>query len=66
MTKALSLLTLPSKRPEQVMHHMSSQNLQTINSTFIPGKCGYGRGIPTESAAYKLTDSVFKSLTQKR
>jgi hypothetical protein len=48
------------------MHHMLSQHLQTINNIFIPGKSGYRRGTPTESAAYKLTDSAFKSLTQNR
>jgi hypothetical protein len=35
------------------------------NNISIPEQFGFRQGSPTENAAFKLTDSVFKSINQK-
>jgi hypothetical protein len=49
---------------EKVMHSRLSHYLQTIN-ILVPEPFGFRKGISTENAAFKLTDSVLKSINKK-
>jgi hypothetical protein len=46
------------------MYSRLSHYLQT-NNILVPEQFGFRKGISTENAAFKLTDSVLKSLNQK-
>jgi hypothetical protein len=52
-----------SKILEKVMHSRLSQHLHT-NNVLVPEKHGCRKGISTENATFRLTDSVFKSRNQ--
>jgi hypothetical protein len=57
------LLTTFSKLLDKVMHSRLSHYLQT-NNTLFPELFGFRKGISTENAAFKLIDSVLKSVNQ--
>jgi hypothetical protein len=46
------------------MHNRLSHYLQTDN-ILVPEQCDIGKGISTENAAYKLTDSALKCINKK-
>jgi len=46
------------------MHSRLSQHLCT-NNVLVTEHCGFRKGISTEDASFKLTDSVYKSINQK-
>jgi hypothetical protein len=58
------LLTVLSEVFEKAMHNRLSQHLHA-NNILVPEQHGFRKGISTENAAVRLTDSVFKSLNQK-
>jgi hypothetical protein len=62
--RPISLLTTVSKVVEKLMHSKSSHYLQA-NNILIPEHFDFRKGISTENAAFKLTDSVLKSVNQK-
>jgi hypothetical protein len=62
--RPISLLTTFSKILEKVMHNRLSHYLQ-INNILVPEQSGLRKGISAENAAFKLTDSVLKSLNPK-
>jgi hypothetical protein len=62
--RQISLLTTFSKILENVMYNRISHYLQT-NNILAREQFGFRKGISTENAAFKLTDSVLKSLNQK-
>jgi hypothetical protein len=47
------------------MHDRLSHYLQTNNILLVPEQFGFRKGMSTESAAIKLTDSVLKSINKK-
>jgi len=53
-----------SKVLEKAVHSILSQQLHT-NNILVTGQYGFREGISTEDAAFRLTDSVFKSINQK-
>jgi hypothetical protein len=53
--RPISLLTVFSKVFEKAMHSRSSQHQHT-NNISIPEGHGFRKGIPTENAAFRLTD----------
>jgi hypothetical protein len=59
-----SLLTTFSEVLEKVMHNRLSCYLQTSN-ILVPEQFGFRKGISTENAAVKLTESVLKSINLK-
>jgi hypothetical protein len=61
--RPISLLTT-SKVLEKVMYNRLSHYLKT-NNILVPEQFGFRKGISTENAAFKLIDSVLKSLNQK-
>jgi hypothetical protein len=46
------------------MYNRLNHYLQT-NNVLVPEQSGFRKGISTENAAFKLTDSVFKSINEK-
>jgi len=46
------------------MHSRLSRHLCT-NNILVTEQCDFRKGISTEDAAFKLTDSVYKSINQK-
>jgi hypothetical protein len=60
------ILLLPSftKILEKVIYSRLSRHLQT-NNILAPEKYAFRKGMSTEDAAFRLTDSVLKSLNQK-
>jgi hypothetical protein len=66
MTNYRPVLLLPvfSKVSEKAIHSRLSHHLHT-NNTLVPEQHAFGKGMSTEDAAFRLTDSVFKSLNQK-
>jgi hypothetical protein len=62
--RPIPLVTTFSKVLEKVMHNMLSHYLQT-NNTLVPEQFDFREGISTENAAFRLTDSVLKSVNQK-
>jgi hypothetical protein len=62
--RPISLLTTFSKVIEKVMYNRLSHYLQT-NNILVPEQFGFRKGISTEDADFKLTESVLKSLNQK-
>jgi hypothetical protein len=65
--RPISLLTTFSKVLvlEKVMHNRLHHYLQTNNILLVPEQYGFRKGILTENAAIKLTDSVLKSINKK-
>jgi predicted CoA-binding protein len=59
-----TILTMFSKVLEKVMHNRLSHYLQTNNILVQEHSC-FRKGISTENAAFKLTDSVLKSVTNR-
>jgi hypothetical protein len=62
--RPVSLLTTFSEVLEKIVHIKLRHYLQT-NNTLVPEQFGFRKGIATENAAFKLTDSVLKSINQK-
>jgi hypothetical protein len=62
--RPVSLLPIFSKVFEKAMHSRLSHHLYT-NNILVPEHLAFRKGMSTEDAAFKLTDSVFKSLNQK-
>jgi hypothetical protein len=62
--RPLSLLSTFSKLLQKVVHNRLSHYFQ-INNIPVPEMFGFRNGIATENAAFKLTNSAFKSITQK-
>jgi hypothetical protein len=62
--RSISLLTTSSKILEKIMCSKLSHYLQT-NNILVPEQFGFRKGISTETASFKLTDSVLKSHNQK-
>jgi len=62
--RPISLLPTFTKIYEKAMYSRLSQNLQT-NNILAPEQYAFRNGMSTEDAAFRLTDSVLKSLNQK-
>jgi len=62
--RPFSLLTVFSKVLEKAMHSILSQHLHT-NNILVTEQYSFREGISTKDAAFRLTDSVFKSINQK-
>jgi hypothetical protein len=62
--RPVSLVTVSSKVFEKAMHSRLSHHLQT-NNILVLEQHGFKKGISTENAVFRLTDSVFKSIYQK-
>jgi hypothetical protein len=62
--RSISLLTVFSKVFEKAMHNRLSHHLHT-NNILVSEQHGFRKGISTENAAFRLTDSVSKSINQK-
>jgi hypothetical protein len=62
--RPISLLTTFSKVLEKVLYNRLSHYLQT-NNILVPEQFGFRKGMSNENTAFKLTDSVLKSLNQK-
>jgi hypothetical protein len=60
----ISLLTTLEKVLEKVMHARLSHYFQA-NNILVPEQFCFKKGISTENAAFKLIDSVLKSVNQK-
>jgi hypothetical protein len=60
----ISLLTVFSKGLEKVMHSRLSHHMHT-NNILVPEQYGFRQGKSTDNAAFKLTNSVLKSINQK-
>jgi hypothetical protein len=63
--RPISLFTTFYKVLEKVMHNGLSYYLQINNILLVPEQFGFSKGISTENAAFKLTDSVLKSINKK-
>jgi hypothetical protein len=66
MTKyrPISLLPIFSEVFEKVMHSRLHHHLN-ITNILVPEQHAFRKGMSTEDAAFRLTDSLFKSLNQK-
>jgi hypothetical protein len=62
--RPVSLLPIFPKVFETAMHSRLSHHLYT-NNKLVPEQHAFRKGISTDDAAFKLTDSVFRSLNQK-
>ena len=62
--RPISLLPTFAKIFEKAMYSRLSQHLQT-NNILAPEQYAFRKGKSTEDAAFRLTDSVLKSLNQK-
>jgi Notch-like protein len=62
--RPISLLTVFSKVFKNAMHSRLSHHLHT-NNILVSEQHGFKKGISTEIAAFRLTNSVFKSINQK-
>jgi hypothetical protein len=62
--RPISLLTVFSKVFEKAMHSRLSLHLHT-NNILVTEQHGFRKGISTENATFRLTDSVFTSFNQK-
>jgi len=58
--RPISLLTVVIKVFDKALHSRWSQHLHT-NNILVTEERGFGKGMSTENAAFRLTDSVFKS-----
>jgi len=63
--RPVSLLTIFSKAPDKGMHIRLSHHLNT-NNILVTEQNGFKKGASTEDAAFRLKDSVFKSIHQKK
>jgi len=61
----ISLLTVFSKVLEKVTYVMLCHHVHT-NNILVPEQFGFRQGSSTGNAAFKLTDSVFKFINQKK
>jgi hypothetical protein len=61
--RPVSVLTVFSKVLEKGLHSILSQHLHT--NILVTELCGLRKGISSEDAAFRLADSVFKSINQK-
>jgi len=61
--RAISLLIVFSKVFEKVVLSILSQHLRT-NNILITEQYGVRKGISTENAAFRITDSVLKFINQ--
>jgi hypothetical protein len=62
--RPFSLLTTFYKVLEKVMYNRLSHHMQT-NNILVPEQFGFRKDMSTEDAAFRLTDSVLKSINQK-
>jgi hypothetical protein len=62
--RPISLLPIFSKVFKTAMHSRLSHHLHT-NNILVPEQHAFRKGMSTEDAAFRLTDSVFKFLNQK-
>jgi Notch-like protein len=62
--RPMSLLTIFSKVLKSAMHCRLSQHLH-INTVLVTEQYSFRKGIPMEDVAFRLTDSVIKSINQK-
>jgi hypothetical protein len=62
--RPISLLTVFPKVFEKVMHSRLSQHLHT-NTVLVTEQHGFRKGLSTGNAAFRITDSVLKSINQK-
>jgi hypothetical protein len=62
--RPILLLTVFSKVFEKAMHNRLSHHLYT-NNILVSEQHGFKKGISTENAVFRLTDSVLKSINQK-
>jgi hypothetical protein len=60
----ISFLTISSKVLEKAVHSTLSQQLHSKNM-LVTEQYSFRKGISTEAAALRLTNSVFKSINQK-
>ena len=60
----ISLLTVFYKVLEKAMNSRLSEHLHT-NNIVVAEQYGFIKGISTEDASFRLTDSIFKSINQK-
>ena len=60
----MCLLTIFSQVLKRAVHCILSQHLH-INIVLVTEQYSFRKGISTEDAAFRLTDSVFKSINQK-
>ena len=59
--RSVALLTVFPKVPEKAINIRLSQHLNT-NNILATEQYGFTKGISTEDAAFRLKDSVFKSI----
>jgi len=62
--RPISLLTVFSKVLKKAKHSGLSQHLHT-NNTLVTEQYSFRKGISTEDATCRLTDSIFKSFNPK-
>jgi len=62
--RPVKLLPVFSKVVEKAVHSRLSQHLHT-NNILVTEQYSFRKGISTEVAAFRLTDSVFKSMNQE-
>jgi hypothetical protein len=62
--RPISALTVFSKVLEKVMYNRLSHHMHT-NNILIPEQFGFRQGKSTDNAAFKLTNSVLKSVNRK-
>jgi hypothetical protein len=62
--RQISLLTVFSKVLEKVIYNRLSHYMHT-NNILVPEQFGFSQGKSTDNAAFKLTNSVFKTINQE-
>jgi hypothetical protein len=62
--RPISLLTVFSKVLEKVMYNRLSHHKHT-NNILVPEQFGFRQGKSPDNAAFKLTNSILKSIKQK-
>jgi hypothetical protein len=62
--RPITLLATFSEVLEKVMYNRLSHHIPTSN-ILVPERFGFWKGISTECADFRLTNSVFKSINQK-
>jgi hypothetical protein len=63
--RPISLLTAFSKVLEKVLHKRLTHYCQT-DSILVQEQFGFRKGMSIENAAFKLTDSILKSINKKK
>jgi hypothetical protein len=61
--RPVSLVTVFSKVFKKAMHNRLSHHLHT-NNILVSEQHGFKKGISTENAVFRLTDSVFKCMLE--